>query len=303
MFPPLRALAIAGFLATTLLTASAASAAPNAASQRHDQGLFDYQRGSVTVHQISVEDRDGVKVRDITYAGRNGDEVRAYLVEPAGGGRHAASLYLHWFEPPDPSSSRAEFLDEAVGLARQGLVSLLPDLTFPWSIDVVGDRHDLDNVVAQTVRLRVGLDLLTSRSNVDRKRVAIVGHDYGGMYGLLLSNLDRNRISATVAMNVDATFSNWFAQFFLGLTGEDSVRYEELLGPVDPIRFVGDRGGAPILFQFAEPDFFVPDSTRRTLVSAAAGPKDYKLYPDAGHHLNEAAQADRTAWLADHLHL
>ena len=104
-------------------------------------------------------------------------------------------------------------------------------------------------------------------------------------------------------MNVDATFSNWFAQFFLGLSGDDSIAYEELLGPVDPIRFVGDRGGAPILFQFAEPDFFVPDSTRRTLVSQAAGPKDYKLYPDAGHELNEAARTDRTAWLAARLRL
>jgi dienelactone hydrolase len=303
MFPPLRTLAIAGFLVTTLLSATAASAAPHATADRHGDHLFDYQRGPVTVHQISVRDRDGVTVRDITYAGRDGDEVRAYLVEPAGGGRHAAGLYLHWFEPPNPLSSREEFLDEAVDMARQGMVALLPDLTFPWSIDVVGDRRDLDNVVAQTVRLRVGLDLLTSRPNVDRKRIAVVGHDYGGMYGMLLSNIDKNRISASVAMNVDATFSNWFAQFFLGLSGDDTIAYEELLGPVDPIRFVGDRGGAPILFQFAEPDFFVPDSTRRTLVSQAAGPKDDKLYPDAGHELNEAARTDRTAWLAARLRL
>ena len=103
-------------------------------------------------------------------------------------------------------------------------------------------------------------------------------------------------------MNVDATFGNWFARFFLELGGEETVRYEALLEPVDPIRFV-DKRTAPVLFQFAEPDFYVPDSTRRALVSRAAAPKDYRLYAGAGHELDDAARADRTAWLAQRLGL
>ncbi|SNT65310.1 Dienelactone hydrolase [Asanoa hainanensis] len=260
-------------------------------------GTLSSLGGPVSVTQHGVEERGGVLVHDITYAARDGDPVRAYLVEPARPGRYPAVLYLHWFEPPNPTSSRLEFLDEAVDQARQGAVALLPDLTFPWSVDPVGDRRDVANVVAQTVRLRRGLDLLTARPDVDRSRIAVVGHDYGGMYGLLLASVDRDRIHAVVAMNVDATFGNWFATFFLGLSGDATIAYEKLFEPVDPIRYVADRGGVPLLFQFAEPDFFVPDSTRRTLVSLAEQPTDYRLYPGAGHELDAAARADREAWL------
>ena len=238
-------------------------------------------------------------VRDITYTGGDGDPVRAYLVEPARSGHYPAVLYLHWYEPPNPTSSRLEFLDEAVAQARHGAVALLPDLTFPWSGDVVGDRRDVEHVVAQAVRLRLGLDLLTARPDVSA--VAIVGHDYGGMYGLLLASVERERISAVVAMNVDATFGNWFATFFLGLSGDATIAYERLFEAVDPIRHVADRRGVPLLFQFAEPDFFVPDATRRALVSLADGPKDYRLYPGAGHELDAAARADREAWLTARL--
>ncbi|MEV0718058.1 alpha/beta fold hydrolase [Asanoa sp. NPDC050611] len=285
-----RSLGVA-LIAAALLSGSAASAGGT--------DPFPYRRGPVTITEHGVEDRGGVLVRDITYQGRAGEPVRAYLVEPARKGHYPALLYLHWFEPPNPTSSRLEFLDEAVARARQGAVALLPDLTFPWSVDVVGDRRDVANVVAQTVRLRVGLDLLTARAKVDK--VAMVGHDYGGMYGLLLASADRDRVSAVVAMNVDATFSNWFATFFLGLSGDATIAYEKLFERVDPIHFVAQRGGVPVLFQFAEPDFFVPDSTRRTLVSLAERPKDHRLYPDAGHELDAAARADRQAWLTPHL--
>ena len=264
--------------------------------------LFDYEQAPVAIEELSAEHRDGVVVRDITYTGPGATPVRAYLVEPETGGRHAATLFLHWFEPGNPTSSRLEFLDDAVTLAQQGVVGLLPDLTFPWNGDPVGDRTDLDRVVAQTIQARRGLDLLTDRADVDRKRIAVVGHDYGGMYGLLVSALDRTRVTYTVAINVDATFSNWFARFWLGLGGEDTVRYEKLLEPTDPIRLVccGARGG--ILYQYSEPDFFIPDSTRRALVSATAEPKTYKLYPGAEHQLDdETARQDRISWLLDRL--
>ncbi|MEO3813582.1 hypothetical protein ABGB17_31685 [Sphaerisporangium sp. B11E5] len=74
--------------------------------------------------------------------------------------------------------------------------------------------------------------------------------------------------------------------------------------PVDPVRYVvrGVEGG--LLYQFSEPDFFVPDSTRRALVSVTPEPKDYRLYPDAPHELpGEPARTDRVTWLAGRLGL
>ncbi|MEO3813583.1 hypothetical protein ABGB17_31690 [Sphaerisporangium sp. B11E5] len=120
------------------------------------EDLFSYRRGVVEGRELGVEWRDGVVVRDITYAGRGGVAVRAYLVEPEGRGRYAGALYLHWFEPGDPTQNRTEFLEEAVGMARRGMVALLPDLTFPWQIDPVGDRNDRERVVEQVIQLRRG---------------------------------------------------------------------------------------------------------------------------------------------------
>jgi hypothetical protein len=124
------------------------------------------------------------------------------------------------------------------------------------------------------------------------------------MYGLLVAAVDRDRVRTAVAVNVDATFSNWFLQFWLGFEGEAATAYQRLLEPVDPIRYLpyGPRGG--FLFQFSVPDFFLPDSTARTLYAAASHPKDQRLYPGAPHKLDDpAARADRAAWLTAKLGL
>jgi hypothetical protein len=308
----LAALAVAVVAATTAdVTAGAAGApdpggAPAAPAAAAGDRLFAYHRTRVTVEQHGEQRRDGAVIRDISYSAGGGPAVRAYLVEPdaPGRGRMAAVLFLHWFEPGNPTSSRLEFLEEAVALAGRGTVSLLPDLTYPWAGDPVGDRTDLVAVARQTIQARRGLDLLHDRRDVDGRRIAVVGHDYGGMYGLIIGSLDRHRVRTAIAINVDATFSNWFLQFWLGFEGEAATAYQRLLEPVDPIRFVptGPRGG--VLYQFSVPDFFVPDSTARALFAATSQPKDQRLYPGATHELPEPqARADRAAWLAGRLDL
>jgi pimeloyl-ACP methyl ester carboxylesterase len=302
-----------------VLTAGAASSAVAAAGPAQhgvvthaggsvpDGAVLAYRRTRVTVEQHAVEQRDGAVIRDISYSAGGGPAVRAYVVEPDGPARphaRAGVLYLHWFHPGDPTSSRLEFVEEAVGLAGRGTVSLLPDLTFPWNGDPVGDATDLRVIVDQTIQVRRGLDLLQDRRDVDSRRIAVVGHDYGGMYGLLVAAVDRHRVRTAIAVNVDATFCNWFLQFWLGFEGDAATAYQRLLEPVDPIRYVpfGPRGGT--LFQFSVPDFFIPDSTARTLFAAASHPKDQRLYPGAPHKLDAPeARADRVAWLAPRLSL
>jgi pimeloyl-ACP methyl ester carboxylesterase len=299
---------LAALAVTVAGAAAAAGPGGPAAAQGPPEGdrLLGYHRTGVTVEQHGVERRDGAVIRDISYSAGGGPAVDAYLVEPdaPGRGKLAAVLFLHWFEPGNPTSSRLEFLEEAVALAGRGTVSLLPDLTYPWAADPVGDRTDLAAVARQTIQARRGLDLLQDRRDVDGRRIAVVGHDYGGMYGLIVASLDRKRVRTAIAINVDATFSNWFLQFWLGFEGEAATAYQRLLEPVDPIRFVpaGPRGG--VLYQFSVPDFFVPDSTARALFAATSQPKDQRLYPGAEHELPEPqARADRAAWLAGRLDL
>ena len=64
-------------------------------------------------------------LRDVNVAGR-----KVYLVRPAGPVK-AAVLFVHWYEPGSADSNRTQFLSQALELAREGVVSLLPETM--WS--------------------------------------------------------------------------------------------------------------------------------------------------------------------------
>src|SRR6267142_4843719 len=95
---------------------------------------FEYDRTrplDVKPAASSATSGDGadVRVRHITYAQLDGSRNAATLVLPPASDRaaHPAILFLHWYEPPRPTSNRTEFLAEAVELASSGVISLLVD--------------------------------------------------------------------------------------------------------------------------------------------------------------------------------
>jgi dienelactone hydrolase len=264
---------------------------------------FDYVPEPVQIVEHGVAPRSGALVHDITYRVAGQDPVDAYLVTPSRPGRHPAALFLHWLDEA-PNANRSEFLEEAAALAAQrGLVALLPQLDFPFAFGPVGDSRDRDSVIKQVVQLRRGLDLLDARRDVDRTRVAVVGHDYGAMYGALLAAVDRDRVRANVVMAADATFGNWFSVFFLGLEGDADTAYRALLASLDPVAYLphAPRGG--VLLQYATNDFFIPRDVAAQVAAAAAEPKTVRDY-DADHSLDlPQARADRDAFLVRALHL
>lgn len=264
---------------------------------------FDYQRQPVSVVEHGVETRGGALIHDITYRAPGQDPVDAYLVAPARKGTYAGALFLHWLG--DEHADRAQFLDEAVGLAStgHGLVSLLPQLEFPFAFGPIGDQRDKDSVIKQTISLRRGLDLLTSRRDVNDDRIAVVGHDYGGMYASLLGALDRDRVHTAVLIAIDATFGNWFVTFFLDLPPEAEASYRALLASVDPIHYVGHGPGGGILLQFATDDFFILNDVAASVGAATRQPHRVLTY-DTDHALDvPAARAGRDAFLRRALHL
>src|SRR5216683_6734288 len=88
--------------------------------------MFDYDpKMPLDVREVGVENRDGIKVHDISYASPKGGRVTAYLVVPSGKGKFAGLIFMH-VRP----GSRAIFLDEALSYARMGGVSLLIDAPF-----------------------------------------------------------------------------------------------------------------------------------------------------------------------------
>lgn len=269
-----------------LLVAGAVAGAGGA----HAEAPADPDRAAATV------------VRDIEIPVAGQPAVRAWLVRPqrAGGGL-AGVLDLHWFEPGRANQDRSEFLAEATALAGRGVVSVLPQLTFPWAGDPVGDARDRAMVTAQLDAVQAAYRRLLAEPGVDRKRTAVVGHDYGAMYAVDLTAREPG-LRTAVLLAPDATWANWFDLYWLQLPAGERAAYRAVFAGLDPVDLVG-RLGAGAYLQFAGADRFVGTETRAAFAAAAPQAK-VSLYPDEEHDLGAArTRDDRLAWLAGRLGL
>ena len=89
---------------------------------------FDYdQKAPLRIKQIGVQRRARATIYDITYDSPKDGVVPAYLVVPSGKGPFAAVIWGHWYWQNSSLRNRKEFLDEAILLAQDGVVSLLTD--------------------------------------------------------------------------------------------------------------------------------------------------------------------------------
>jgi dienelactone hydrolase len=261
-------------------------------------------KGPPDVKQVRTQKRGDITIIELTYTSPLGGPVPAYLVRPAGKGRFPAVLFHHWGE-----GTKNEFLDEAVSLARAGVVSLLIDGPFvrpePWRRTLMG--LEVGNTWRQAlVDLRRGVDVLISRPEVDAKRLAFVGHSFGAGVGGLLAGVEP-RLKAFVLMAGLGDFTDlmrtgtgpmetWWRQN----TPPDEL--EEFLTSVAPLDgIVGVRNAtAPLFFQYPRADQYISYERTRKYFEAASSQKLLKIY-EGGHELNEAARRDRVQWLRTHL--
>jgi dienelactone hydrolase len=221
--------------------------------------------------------------------------VPAYLVRTEGSSRagsEAGILWLHWLG--QIHSDRTEFVAEAIQLAGHGVVSLLPQGTFPWQASPIGTKDDVTAVRKQLRAFRACLEALIANRLVDRSRVAIVGHDYGAMYGALLAD-GNPQINAAVLATPDATWGHWFAKYWLGITGEREAKYDALFASLQPVDHVARLGGRELL-QWAGHDIYVSAGVRSEFEHAAPHAA-VDLYGDADHQLITQTQTDRDAFL------
>ena len=226
----------------------------------------------------------------------------AELIRPEGETPCAAVLYLHWYEPQAPDSNRSQFVEEATEMAKRGAACLLvetmwsdPDFFFKRT-----QADDLQNSIQQVVDIRRSIDFLLAQPEVDPDRFACVGHDFGGMYGVLAGSLDK-RPTHYVTMAATPRFPDWYL-YGPKLEGEAREAFIRQMAEIDPISHVANLSPAPHLFQFARDDFHVARERAEEFFATAGEPKEIRWY-QAGHGLNEEATRDRMQWLIQSLSL
>ncbi len=279
---------------------------------------YDYPRQTgLDFTEFGVEKRGKVMVIDLEYIGiSQEDHVPAYLVVPPGDGPFPAILWGHWVMDGSPMRNRSEFLDEAVVLARSGVMSLLIDapMVRPGYVqksqedDPVGWAEQFSETERQQiVDLRRGLDLLLTRRGIDRQHIGYVGHSFDAHAGAILAGVEK-RISAFVLMAgtysdeedvrnaKDGDIYKWKQK-----VGEEKLeRYLDAYAWNDPANFLAHTNGQSIFLQFASGDHMSPQQAQKYLDAFSAKDKKMQIY-EAGHALNAAARLDRDKWLQQRL--
>lgn len=203
-------------------------------------------------------------------------------------------LWLHWLGHVRNDCS--QFLPEAVALAGRGVVSVLPQGTFPWSRRPSASPEDADQVAEELERARMALDHLRSLPAVDPDRTAIVGHDYGAMYAMALRDVAARVV---VAATPDSSWPHWFLKYWTNPNDRaDGCR--EALERFDPLvaaAALGDR----LVLQWADDDSYVPGHAPPMYAHAA--PASRAVHYPYDHQLGDAAVADRLEVLRDALDL
>jgi pimeloyl-ACP methyl ester carboxylesterase len=160
-------------------------------------------------------------------------------------------------------------------------------------------EEDYDNSLRQVIALRRAMDLLAARPDVDEARLGFVGHDYGGMYGMLTAGADR-RARTYVYVAVAPSLNNWAFFARQPASKAEYLRKNAVLELTDSLRQVTN---ASTFFQFANTDTYVSHADTLVVLAAAANPKERRFY-DADHSMNTPqVAADRDAWLLKELGL
>ncbi len=264
--------------------------------------MFDYdKKTSLHVRLIGSRQEEGYSKSLLVYEPLPGVRRMGEIFMPEGAGPFPAILYIHWYEPPHPTSNRSQFVEEAGLMAQKGAASLLIETL--WSdYDFFLKRTQADdesNSSQAVIEIRRAMDLLLAQPTIDPGRLMLVGHDFGAMYGALAGSIDP-RPTGYVLMAGTPRFSDWYL-YAPRLEGEARENFIRQMEKFDPIHAVGQLT-SPVYFQFGNDDFHVPVERAQAFFAAASEPKKVSWY-DCGHGLNEGAAQDRIAWVAEQLQL
>ena len=270
------------------------------AARAADLRTFAYDSSAPLELVATTESRaNGVTVSRITFRSGRGGQATGYLFVPDGSGPFPAVVVQHGL----PGSAR----DANASMSSQhGAIQLA--INAHWNNRSGNVLHFTAQDSAEQVRLivdiRRAVDYLVSRPDVAKDRIAYWGVSYGAAMGALVAGVEP-RFNTLILTVADGGLVNHFtgpedvSGMFDALTCPTKRAWIKALMPIEPLRFIG-LARAPLLLQSGRTDNLVPPADAERLQRFAPANKKILWY-DAGHGLNAQAQADRLAWLREHI--
>jgi dienelactone hydrolase len=238
-------------LVAAVLTGCGGSAARDPFAYDHTKPLAE-RTGAVVVSGKNLVGRA------VSYAGAGGARVKGFLLVPQSGGRHPAVLFLH-----GSGGNRQDLLVPAAELALRGAVTM-----------TISQPNDAQTFRPLVVNARRAFDLLIARSDVDSRRLGLVGYSLGAQTAAILAGDDPELRAIGIVAGRGA--------------------------PV-PLHWVR-RAHAPLFFQAGTRDVVVPHAQLEALIRTAPDHPRVRWY-DTGHAMSRRSFEDMVSWQAGRLGL
>jgi dienelactone hydrolase len=269
------------------------------AAAEAERSLFAYNAGAPLNLQKTLEStNNGVEVSAISFDSPGGGSATGLLFDPVNrSGPRPGIVLMHGA----PGNAR-QMAGQGLGLAAHGAVVIAIDAPFarragPFLRFTPEDRAEQIQLMKDLQR---AVDVLRTRANVDRERIAYLGISYGGAMGALFAGIER-RLRAAVLEVADGGLVSHFTGpedlgFLASMSCATRAAWFQAMAPIEPIRFIPLASPTPLLLQNGRSDTLVPPADAEALHAAAPEPKTIRWY-NAGHSLGAQALADRHVWL------
>jgi dienelactone hydrolase len=237
-----------------------------------------------------------ISVHDVSFRS-GGHRVAAFLLLPPGKGPRPAVVFVH-----GSGGDRTELVKQASWLAARNVVTLT--LTEPSTANPPAPASSLpaqlrqlrEVQVADVVAVRRAVDVLRTLPQVDPDRIGYVGWSAGARTGALVAASEPH-IEALVLISAGAAPLSAFVQ---QAPVELRPQVRQILGSIDPIRYIARARPGTVMLQDGRRDEIVPQPALKNIIRAA--PKDTVVHWYAAKHaLNKTAYHDAFDWLAQKL--
>jgi uncharacterized protein len=266
----------------------------NLPSFEHLARTFQYDiKTPLDLNVLGTAKANGVNVESIDFAGTNGERCSAAIVVPKRGGQLPAVVWL--------GSGDKDWQPYAMDFSKLGAISFLLDDCGKGSVNDAKEFRE--DEIQDVINIRRAVDILFARPDVDRGRIAFVGHSGGAMLGAVAVAVDKRFKAAVFESGLQGftyhicTSQHPFAAGIRKQLDGKLKEYASALASLDSILYIGHSAPTALLFQSARLDKGVPQSDAQAFFDAASEPKELLWY-DTGHEMTLSdVSRDRTTFL------